>query len=135
VNGADVAGAGQRSVTVFNPAPGGGESNAVAFTVVAIGENPLPTLGAAQFQSFNTDGSVNLTVTGAGFVAGTQMRWNGADRTTSVTSATQLVVTISAADYAAGSAVLTAQNPAPGGGASNELLFSLTRLALPLVMR
>jgi hypothetical protein len=58
------------------------------------------------------------------------VRWNGADRTTTFVSATQLTVTISAADIAtAGTAQVTVFTPAPGGGTSSPLSFSIINLA------
>ncbi len=135
INAADVATAGQSSVTVTNPVPGGGKSNSVGFTVVAVGENPLPSLGSASVSGFNPDGTIVLAITGFGFISGTQVRWNGSDRATTVASPTQLLVTVPAADYAAGSAVLIATNPAPGGGTSNELLYQVRRLGLPVLVR
>ncbi len=132
LNGSDVDAAGQHSVAVVNPAPGGGESNAVAYTVVGIGSNPLPTLGALHVQTLAANGTITLAVDGSGFVAGVQARWNGAARTTSLASPTRILVTLTNADFVAGSGVLTTSNPAPGGGTSNELLFVVRQLMLPI---
>jgi hypothetical protein len=44
-------------------------------------------------------------------------------------------MTISATDFAGGSGVITVVNPAPGGGVSNELLYTLTRIRMPLMRR
>ena len=66
-----------------------------------------------------------LTVNGSNFVSGSVVRWNGASRTTSFVSATQLTATIGAADIAAaGSASVTVLNP--GGAVSNALTFTIT---------
>ena len=56
------------------------------------------------------------------------MRWNGSDRpTTGNGSVNGLTAQISASDIAtAGTAVVTVFNPAPGGGGSNSLTFTIT---------
>ena len=66
--------------------------------------------------------------TGGPFVAGSVVRWNGSDRpTTSNGSINGLTAQISASDIAAaGTAVVTVFNPAPGGGSSNSLTFTIT---------
>jgi hypothetical protein len=74
-----------------------------------------------------------LTVNGANFRAGTPaaaldsvVRWNGAPRTTSFVSATQLTATIPASDIATpGTATVTVAN-ADGSGVSNGVQFSIT---------
>ena len=70
---------------------------------------------------------------GSNFVTGSVVRWNGSDRPTtyqptSPTGASNLVTAqISASDIAAaGTAVVTVFNPAPGGGSSNSLTFTIT---------
>ncbi len=71
-----------------------------------------------------------LTVTGSGFVSGTTVLWNGSTRATAFVSATQLAATILAADLAAmGTADVTVFNPAPGGGPSPSLTFSIDSAA------
>ena len=116
-------------VTVFNPTPGGGVSNAVNFTVIVIvpfipsisGVNPPSVIaGGGQF---------TLTVTGTNFINGSVVRWNGSDRTTTYVSGTQLTATIPASDIATAGTypvtVFTPINPTSGGGTSNcgELLW------------
>jgi 6-phosphogluconolactonase (cycloisomerase 2 family) len=135
VNGADLVAPGQASVTVVNPAPGGGPSNVATFKIGAAGENPLPALAKVTVVTRNPDGSLTLTLAGNGFMAGTQTRWNGANRATVFVSATQARITISAADFAGGSGVITAINPTPGGGVSNELLYTVSRIRMPFVRR
>ena len=58
-------------------------------------------------------------------MSGSVVRWNGANRTTTFVSATQLTAAITAADIAAaGSASVTVLNP--GGAVSNALTFTIT---------
>jgi 6-phosphogluconolactonase (cycloisomerase 2 family) len=135
VSGADLVAPGQASVTVVNPAPGGGPSNVATFKIGAAGENPLPALTRVTAFTRNSNGTLTLTLAGGGFMAGTQARWNGANRTTAFVSATQLRITISAADFSNGSGVITAVNPAPGGGMSNELLYTIRRIHMPFIRR
>jgi hypothetical protein len=65
-----------------------------------------------------------LTVSGSSFVSGAKVRWNGADRTTTFVSATQLRANILAADIATPGAVpVTVLNP--DGGLSNTVTFEV----------
>jgi hypothetical protein len=81
------------------------------------------TVGGAAF---------TLTVTGRSFVAKSVVRWNGADRTTTFVSATQLRATINAADLAtAGSVPVSVVTPAPGGGTSTSRTFTITAPTTP----
>ena len=128
VTAALIATAGTASVTVFNGTPGGGTSNALAFTINPVPNNPAPTAtslspasitaGAAQF---------TLTVNGTNFIAASSVKWNGASLTTTFVSGLQLAAIVSAALVAtAGTASVTVVNPAPGGGTSNALTFTIT---------
>src|SRR5690606_14066741 len=126
----DVAAAGTASVTVVSPAPGGGESNAVTFTIEALTGNPVPVLEAWSPTTAVAGGAqFTLTVTGQGFVPESQVLWNGAARATTYVSATELRATIAAEDVAAaGSVAVAVQSPAPGGGTSNVMSFLVTGL-------
>jgi uncharacterized protein (TIGR03437 family) len=69
-----------------------------------------------------------LTVNGSNFVNGAVVRWNGADRQTMFVNGTQLTAAIPASDIAsAGTASVTVFNPAPGGGLSNALSFTINQ--------
>src|SRR6185503_11613719 len=120
---ADVAAQGTASVTVFTPTPGGGTSAARTFTINA----PVPTLSTLTPASVTAPGGAfTLTVTGTNFVAASQVRWNGAARTTTFVSATQLTAAVAAADAAApGTAPVTVFTPTPGGGTSGALAFTI----------
>jgi hypothetical protein len=126
ITAADVASAGTRSVTVFNPAPGGGLSNAQTFTVNASG-NPVPVLTSLSPSSATAGGAgFTLIVNGSNFVNGSVVRWNGSNRTTTFVSSTELRATISAADIAtAGTANVTVFTPTPGGGTSSPQTFAI----------
>jgi hypothetical protein len=124
ITAADIATAGPASVTVTNPAPGGGTSNAQTFTI----NNPSNLTITSLSPASATAGSAGftLTVNGTGFVSGATVQFNGANRTTTFVSSTQVTAAILAADIAtAGTASVTVTNPAPGGGASNALTFTI----------
>jgi hypothetical protein len=126
ISAADVGTQGTAEVTVFNPAPGGGTSNALTFTISA--PNNLGPVVTSVVPSSATAGGAQFIaqVNGSNFVSGATVNWNGAARPTSFVSATQLNVTISAADIAAaGTAQITVTNPAPGGGTSGTLAFTV----------
>jgi hypothetical protein len=124
----DVASQGSASVTVFNPAPGGGASAAQTFTVTAPANNPVPvatTLSPSSVPSGS--GAFTLTVTGSGFAPSSVVRWNGANRSTTFVSATQLQAQITAGDTASsGTFNVSVVTPAPGGGTSANLPFTVT---------
>ncbi len=92
------------------------------------GGNPVPSLtGIAPSSAAAGSGGFTLTATGSGFVNGSIVRWNGADRPTSFIGATQLTASIAAADVAtAGTAQVTVFTPAPGGGTSASQTFTIT---------
>jgi hypothetical protein len=109
--------------------------------------NPVVTLPVPEIAALDppwtTPGGpgFTLTVNGANFVGTSEVRWNGAGRATEYVSATQLKATITLQDIAApGTASVTVFNPAPGGGTSNPMSFtigtvSLKKVYLPLALR
>src|SRR5207253_854958 len=74
---------------------------------------PAPVLTSVSPTTATAGGAAfTLTANGSNFVAGSTLQWNGAARTTTFASATQLTATIAAADIAtAGSASVTVRNP------------------------
>jgi photosystem II stability/assembly factor-like uncharacterized protein len=123
VTAADVASAGTVQVKVMNPAPKGGTSNALTFTI----DNPVPTAKSLSPDSATAGGAAfTLTVNGSSFVSGAHILWNGANLVTTFVSAAQLTATVSAADIAAGgTASVSVSNPPPGGGTSNALTLDI----------
>jgi 6-phosphogluconolactonase len=121
-----IVSAGTPAVTVINPAPGGGSSNPIDFTVLAAGAVPAISI---IFPSCAPAGEpVQLTVVGTNFETGSVVRWNGSDRPTSGNGSINAVVAqISASDVAmAGTAVVTVFNPGNGGGSSGPSTFTIT---------
>jgi subtilisin family serine protease len=90
--------------------------------------NPLPVATSLAPSSAQSGGSAfTLTVIGSRFVSGSIVRWNGANRPTTVVSSTQLQAAIGAADIAsAGTATVAVFSPAPGGGTSANLPFAIS---------
>jgi hypothetical protein len=123
ITAADISVAGTASVTVVNPGPGGGTSNALTFSI----NNPVPVAKTLSPKSAIAGGvGFTLTVSGTGFVSGAVVNWNASARTTTFVSSTQLKATINAADIAlAGAAKVTVTNPGPGGGTSKALTFTI----------
>jgi hypothetical protein len=95
--------------------------------IITAPSNPAPTLTSLSPNSVIAGGAAfTLAVTGANFVPGSVVRWNGADRTTTFVNTTQLTAAILASAVAsAGAASVTVVNPAPGGGVSNALNFTI----------
>jgi hypothetical protein len=119
----DLATAGTVPVIVTNPPPGGGASNSITFTI----NNPRPTVTSISPASATAGGpAFTLTVNGSGFVTTSVVNWNGAARTTTFSSSTQLTAAISAADIATGGTIrVTVTNPGPGGGTSASKTFTV----------
>ena len=94
---------------------------------VSAGINAVPTLGSlSPVRASAGSAPFTLTVSGTGFVAGSEVRWNGSTRPTTFVSATQLRATIAAADVTVPStALVTVFTPAPGGGTSAALPFTV----------
>ena len=117
VTAADVAASGTASVTIVNPAPGGGTSAAASVPI----NNPLPTgitLTPTSVIAGVTPTST-ITVNGAGFIAASVANVNGVAHPTKVVSPTQLTFALTTTEQAnATTLAITVTNPAPGGGTS-----------------
>jgi FG-GAP repeat protein/IPT/TIG domain-containing protein len=117
--------AGTANVTVVNPAPGGGTSNPATFYI----NNPVPSLTSLQPSKIKAGSSAfTLYIYGSGFVTTSQASWNGSTRTTTYAGPGKVTAQILKSDVAkAGTAQVTVANPAPGGGTSNPLTFTITK--------
>jgi redox-regulated HSP33 family molecular chaperone len=126
----DVTSVGTPSVTVTNPTPGGGASNALTFTVAAA-NNPAPTITSLSPTSVTAGSAAfTLTVNGTGFISGSVVNFNGTGRVTTFVSATQVTAAILASDITtAGTRTVTVTNSAPGGGTSGSLTFTVNNPA------
>ncbi len=82
----DVASPGQAQVTVVNPAPGGGPSQAsFTFTIVPV-QASYPVISSLSPSSAPYgNGTTKITITGSNFVVSDVVTWNGGDRASSTT--------------------------------------------------
>jgi len=123
ISASDIATAATVSITVVNPAPGGGASNALTFTVknaVPHETSLMPSSAIAGAAAFT------ITVNGSNFISASTVKWNASARTTTFVSNTQLKAAITSNDIAkAATAKVTVANPAPGGGTSAALTFTI----------
>ena len=123
INAVDIVKAATFKVTVTNPTPGGGTSVAVNFVV----NNPAPTLISMLPTSAKHGGKAfTLTVTGTGYVSTSAVYWNTTKLATKYVSSTTLTATVPSTDIqTAGTAAVTVVTPAPGGGTSAPLTFTI----------
>lgn len=100
-------------------------SAAVLLTAPPIGSNPTPSIANLSPSWAAAGGpAFTLAVVGSTFVPGAIVRWNGAACATTFVNRTRLSVAIRASDIAAaGTAIVTVTNPAPGGGLSAPQSF------------
>jgi VCBS repeat-containing protein len=94
--------------------------------------NPVPQITGLDPSSISAGGTAfSLTVTGIGFMTDSVVLWNGSNRPTTYVSQSQLTAAITSGDIAApGTVQVTVLNPAPGGGASNAQIFTISNEAL-----
>ncbi len=136
VSSGDVAQPGSLQVTVTNPEPGGGTSNAVALAV----NTAVPTIASVSPVSVVAGAaSTTLSVTGTGFVTGfTTITLNGVAVPTNVSNATTATTSLTPAQLLQGGVEsVVVVNGAPGGGQSNSLAFSVNPkplLGLPVLV-
>jgi hypothetical protein len=119
----DLAQVGTLHVTVGTTPPGGGGSAEQTFQVV----NPAPTITSLAPTSVLLGSSDTvLTVTGAAFVTGASIAFNGTTLPTTLVSATTAKATVPAAQLAtSGTYAVTVTNLAPGGGTSSSIAFTV----------
>jgi YVTN family beta-propeller protein len=135
INALDIVEPGVGIVTVLNPTPGGGFSNLSVVSILPA-TNPVPTTTSLGLTEVSAGGaSFSLIVNGTNFNGGSQVRWNGSDRTTTYISSTQLLADISGSDIAAtGSGEIQVFNTTPGGGLSNAQTLNIVANCLPEVV-
>lgn len=111
--------AGIYRIKIINPAPGGGESQTLDFTV----QNPVPvlsTVSPTELIAGNTNRT--LTVSGSRFVPTAVVRAGTLDLATTYTDATRLTAILPGSATAnPGTLPITVYNPIPGGGSSNAI--------------
>jgi hypothetical protein len=89
--------------------------------------NSSPTLSSLSPSSAtHGGGDFEMRLNGSGFGANASVEWNGAFVATAFISSSQLVAYIPAALFATtGSVPVTVTNPAPGGGTSSSVMFTV----------
>ena len=98
--------------------------------------NPVPAInsdGTGLSPSTVVTGgpAFTLTVNGTNFVNSSTVNFNGVSRTTTFVSATKLTSQILASDIGTdGTFPITVVNPAPGGGTSNAVNFTVSPMAI-----
>jgi subtilisin family serine protease len=94
---------------------------------VSAAMNPIPVVSTISPSRASAGGApFTLTVSGSGFTAASEVRWDGAPRPTTFVSGTQVRASIGAADLAtARTAQVTVFSPSPGGGTSAALPFTI----------
>jgi Bacterial Ig-like domain (group 3)/FG-GAP-like repeat/FG-GAP repeat len=91
--------------------------------------NPIPLVSLPLVPDAAPPGSASFTlmVNGAGFVLTSIVNWNGAPLSTAFVNSHQLVAVVPSSDlFLASTASVTVSSPAPGGGSSNEVPFTIT---------
>ncbi len=88
-------------------------------------DRPLPVVTRlTPFKQIGGGDDFDLTVVGSGFLATTELRWDGESRPTRVVDNTRLQVTVPAADLAVARTVeIAAFTPPPRGGLSDAVEF------------
>jgi Tol biopolymer transport system component len=125
VPAADVQSAGVAQVTVTSPAPGGGRSLAVAFTINSA-NNGGPTITSLSPGSAGLNGAAfTLTVNGTNFASGDYVTWDSGLRTTTFGSATQLTAQILATDLTQAQVASVAVHTSQLGVASPSVSFQV----------
>lgn len=115
----DIQNAGTATVAVETPAPGGGTTQTLTFTIDAV-NSAVPQITSLSPKSASTgSASFTLFVTGTNFVSQSTVTVNGIIRTTSFQSSTLLAAAVLATDVSnAGTLEIAVVNPSPGGGSS-----------------
>jgi hypothetical protein len=90
--------------------------------------NPVPHLTSLSPQNVMAGGTdFTLTLSGSDFIWDSIVRWNGVNKATTYISGTEIQAAIPAADVATGGRFpVTVVNPAPGGGISSAVDFSVS---------
>ena len=130
---ADLASVGTLSVTVVNPAPGGGTSTAASLSVAAA-TLPQPLITSVSPSTIYV-GSADTTITVAGInlTENSVVEWNGVPLTTNYSGYfIGLIATVPAADFAsAGTASITVVTSGATPPTSNQLSVTVTNPPVP----
>jgi subtilisin family serine protease len=102
--------------------------------------NPIPTLTSISPTSAPIfSPSIPLTVNGSGFMLGSTVQWSGSNVPTTYVNATQLTAILPSevfeqnSLYSLGALQIAVTNPAPGGGTSNAVPFTIVGPGIPSI--
>src|SRR5262249_4692348 len=101
----------------------------VCVSVPTYAQAPVPFISLPLVPDARTPGGGDFTLTlnGTGFVSNSVVNWNGVALPTQVVNSSLLKATVPASDIpTAGRAWVTVVSPAPGGGTSNVMFFTIT---------
>ncbi len=106
-------------------------SPGAVWQIAVVPENPVPAVTSLSPLSESAGSpAFTLTVTWSNFTANSQVLWNGSPRATTYVSSTSLTAQVPAGEIASGgTASVTVQDPAPGGGRSDALPFTISMAA------
>ena len=112
---------GSMPVKVVNPAPGGGPSTTISFTVA----NPAAAVQLINpSAAFVGSAAMQIIVNGSGFVAGSNVLFNGNPLATQFINGDEVRATVPAGSLgAAGDFPVAVSNPPPGGGVTAPVVF------------
>jgi hypothetical protein len=122
----DLSTPGTLNIAVTNPAPGGGTTGTLPFTIAAA--NPAPQLRDLQptKSQVQTSGTISLQVIGANFESSSVILVNSAVRPTTYVNPTILTTSLSGNDLStSGILNVAVMNPAPGGGTTSSVQFKV----------
>ena len=117
----DQSAVGSFPVVVINPAPGGGSSNTVNFTVGF----PVPAITSlAPSSALIGAAAQTLTINGSNFVASSTVTYNGTAHTATFVNSTQLTIALSTGDQAT-AGVFSVVVTTPDGKSTSSANFSV----------
>lgn len=95
--------------------------------------NPIPVVDSISPRSANLgSGAKTVTITGDGFIPRSVARWNGSSRPTTFIDGSHLLIHLNASDmYGANGRYVNVWNPAPDGGYSNSIFFTINGYVAP----
>jgi uncharacterized repeat protein (TIGR01451 family) len=130
---ADQAAVGSLSVTVVNPAPGGGTSSALNITIYS-GALPPVVYQLVRTRYYVGEGNATVIVKGAHFTSSCVVNWNGAPLTVTGQSSAWLYASVLPNLLsAAGTATVTVNNPASAPSLSNALTVTISLPTVPVL--
>lgn len=117
------------TIQMYNPPPGGGDSNSVTLTIKP-GSSPIPSISSIQPTATQVGGTgFTLTVNGSNFTQTSMINWNGANIPATYVDNSQLTASIPATDIQdPGTVQVAVLNSEPGGGLSNSVPFNVNNV-------